>query len=122
MMRYRAGDFINDGLSWTRPVRLGGAQVKSDFALRPDLVTMPLPLVSGTVAVPSTVDVLVNGDRVFSQQVQPGPFQIPQLPVVSGASTISMAVTNALGRQVLQNLAVLRQRRIARAGSAKLHG
>jgi outer membrane usher protein len=104
MMRYRAGDFINDGLSWTRPVRLGGAQVKSDFALRPDLVTMPLPLVSGTVAVPSTVDVLVNGDRVFSQQVQPGPFQIPQLPVVSGASTISMAVTNALGQQVVQTL------------------
>jgi len=104
LRRYSAGDFINDGLVWTRPVRLGGAQIKSDFSLRPDLVTMPLPLVSGTVAVPSTVDVLINGDRVFSGQVQPGPFQVPQLPVVSGASTISLAVSNALGRQVVETL------------------
>ena len=106
LRQYRAGDFINDGLSWTRPIRLGGLQWRSDFALRPDLVTMPLPLVSGTVAVPSTIDVLVNGDRVFADQVQPGPFEIPQLPVVSGASTISVGVTNALGRQEVTTLSI----------------
>ena len=106
LLQYRVGDFINDGLNWTRPVRLGGLQWRSDFALRPDLVTMPLPLVSGTVAVPSTIDVLVNGDRVFASQVQPGPFEIPQLPVVSGSSTISLGVTNALGRQEVTTLSI----------------
>jgi outer membrane usher protein len=40
--------------------------------MRPDLVTFPLPIVSGTAAVPSTVDVLVNGTRVLSSQAQPG--------------------------------------------------
>jgi outer membrane usher protein FimD/PapC len=29
---------------WTRPVRLGGIQVQRDFSIRPDLVTLPLPL------------------------------------------------------------------------------
>ena len=72
--------------------------------MRPDLITFPVPLVSGSVAVPSTVDVLVNGTQVLSRQVQPGPFQVPQLPVITGAGTVSMTVTNALGRQVTTEL------------------
>src|SRR5690349_4648798 len=39
MMTYRAGDAINGGLAWTRPIRLGGLQVERNFGLRPDLVT-----------------------------------------------------------------------------------
>jgi outer membrane usher protein len=104
LTRYRVGDFINGGLGWSRPVRMGGVQYGEDFSLRPDLVTIPLPQLSGTAAVPSTVDVLVNGAKVFSGQAQPGPFVIPQLPVVSGASSLSLAVTDALGRQVVTTL------------------
>ncbi len=100
MRRYSLGDVITGGLSWTRPVRLTGAQFRSDFSLRPDLVTFPLPSFSGTAAVPSTVDVLANGNLVLSHQVDAGPFEIPQLPVVNGANTISMTLTNALGQQV----------------------
>ncbi|HEX5279899.1 MAG TPA: fimbria/pilus outer membrane usher protein [Micropepsaceae bacterium] len=104
LTRYRAGDFINGGLGWSRPVRMAGIQYGQDFSLRPDLVTIPLPQLSGTAAVPSTVDVLVNGVKVFTGQAQPGPFVIPQLPVVSGASNLSLAVTDALGRQVVTTL------------------
>jgi len=100
LRRYRVGDVIVGGLSWTRPVRVGGAQITGDFSMRPDLITFPLPSVSGSVAVPSAVDVLVNGAQLFSREVQPGPFEIPQLPVVTGAGTIAMTMTNALGRQV----------------------
>lgn len=104
LRRYTAGDFINAGLSWSRPVRLGGVQIGHDFSMRPDLVTFPLPSLEGTTAVPSTVGVLVNGTQILSQDVQPGPFQVPQLPVVNGAGTVSMTVTNALGQQVSTTL------------------
>lgn len=104
LRRYRAGDFISGSLSWTRAIRMGGLQITTDFGLRPDLVTFPLPTVGGSAAVPSTLDVLVNGNRMLSQQVAAGPFQIPQLPVVTGAGTVSLTVTNALGRQVLVTL------------------
>lgn len=104
LRRYRAGDFISGFLPWTRSVRLGGIQVTSDFSMRPDLVTFPVPSLSGAVAVPSTVDVLMNGTRVSSDQVAPGPFQIPQLPVTTGQGTVSMAVTDALGHQVTTEL------------------
>jgi outer membrane usher protein len=104
LRRYRVGDFINDGLAWTRPVRLGGVQLASDFRLRPDLITFPLPSISGSAAVPSTLDVLVNGNRFLSRSVGAGPFEIPQLPVVTGAGTISMTLTDALGRPVVTTL------------------
>ena len=100
LRRYTIGDLITGGLSWTRPIRLTGAQLRSDFTMRPDLVTFPMPSVSGSAAVPSTVQVLADGNLVVSRQIDAGPFQIPQLPVVSGAGTISMTVTNALGQQV----------------------
>jgi outer membrane usher protein len=104
MRRYRAGDFISGFLPWTRAVRLGGIQVTSDFSMRPDLITFPVPTLDGSAAVPSTVDVLVNGSEVLSGQVQPGPFQIPQLPLINGEGTISMSITNALGQQVTTEL------------------
>src|ERR1035438_99944 len=100
LSRYTMGNFITGGLAWTRPIHLEGIQINSDFSMRPDLVTFPLPSISGTAAVPSTVDVLANGNLVVASQVAAGPFEVPQLPVVSGAGTISMTVTNALGQQV----------------------
>jgi outer membrane usher protein len=100
LRRYSLGDFINGGLSWNRPVHFEGVQIRSDFSMRPDLVTFPLPTLTGSAAVPSTLDVLVNGNIVASHQVDPGPFEIPQLPVISGAGTITMTMTNAQGQQV----------------------
>ena len=100
LRRYSLGDFITGGLAWTRPVHMEGAQINSDFSMRPDLITFPLPTISGSAAVPSTVDVLANGNLMVSSQTNAGPFEIPQLPVVSGAGTISMTMTNSLGQQV----------------------
>ena len=95
LRRYTLGDFITSGLAWNRPFHIEGAQIRSDFSMRPDLITFPLPTLTGSAAVPSTVNVLVNGNLVTSSQVDPGPFEIQQLPVISGAGTITMTMTNA---------------------------
>ncbi len=100
LRRYTLGDHITSSLSWNRPVRLEGVQVNSDFSMRPDLITFPMPTIGGSAAVPSTVQVLTDGNVAATSEVGSGPFQVPQLPVVSGAGTISMTVTNALGQQV----------------------
>jgi len=101
LRRYSLGDFITGGLSWTRPVRLSGAQIRSDFSMRPDLVTFPMPTVTGSAAVPSTVSVLADGNLMVSSQTGAGPFETPQLPVMSGAGTLTISVTNAMGQQVI---------------------
>ena len=104
LLTWRAGDVLSGGLDWTRPVRLGGAQVQRTFSMRPDLVTTPLPAVSGSAAVPSTVDVFVNGVKSHSQQVAAGPFHIDNVPSISGAGTAQVVTTDAAGRQSVQTL------------------
>ncbi|MEJ1970443.1 MAG: fimbria/pilus outer membrane usher protein [Rhizomicrobium sp.] len=104
MRRWRAGDVITGALPWSRAVRLLGVQVASDFSIRPDLITYPLPAISSSAAVPSTVNVLVDGVRQYSEAVQPGPFTAQALPVVTGAGEVVVAVQDALGRQTLVSL------------------
>ncbi len=116
--QYRAGDVIAGGFSWTRPVRLGGIQLSTDFAARPDLVTFPVPAIAGAVAVPSSVDVLVNGVQALSQTVPPGPFAITQLPVVTGVDNVSVVVRNAAGQQTTENLPLYASRSLLAPGLA----
>jgi len=104
LRQLRVGDVVAGGLPWTRPVRLGGGQVARDFGIRPDLVTFPLPSIGGSAAVPSTVDVLVDGVRRASGSTEPGPFVVRQLPLVTGAGEVSVVVRDALGRESVSTL------------------
>ena len=100
----RVGDTISGGLAWTRPFRYGGAQVERDFSMRPDLVTSPVPSLSGSAAVPSTVDVYLDNIKAFSQPVGAGPYQITNLPIVSSAGTARVVVTDSSGHEVQSSL------------------
>ncbi|MGH6812413.1 MAG: fimbria/pilus outer membrane usher protein [Methylocella sp.] len=116
ILTYRAGDMISSGLAWTRPVRLGGFQVQRDFAIRPDLVTLPLPSFSGSAAVPSTVDVYVNDVRTISQDVDSGPFRLTNLPILSGQGDASVVVRDSSGRDVETTLPFLVSNQLLRGG------
>jgi len=98
---YTMGDLISSSLSWTRSVRLGGAQVSRNFDLNPDLITFPVPALGGTAVVPTTVDLYVNGLRQYSGRTSPGPFVLSQAPSLTGAGMVSIAYTDALGREMV---------------------
>jgi outer membrane usher protein len=92
------GDLTSGGLAWTRPVRLGGVQYRSNFSTRPDLITYPVPRFSGQATVPSAVELLVDNVHHFGAEVNDGPFVIEQFPRISGAGEVTVVVTDALGR------------------------
>ncbi|MCF6321385.1 MAG: fimbria/pilus outer membrane usher protein [Rhizobiaceae bacterium] len=96
---YNVGDTISGGLAWTRPIRMGGIQVQKNFGLRPDLIATPLLEASGSAAVPSTVDIYIGNFKAYSQKVEAGPFNINQIPSVSGAGNARIVVTDATGRE-----------------------
>ncbi|HKE49709.1 MAG TPA: fimbria/pilus outer membrane usher protein [Rhodanobacteraceae bacterium] len=95
----RVGDSITGNLPWSRSTRFGGIQLQRDFALQPDLITFPIPQFLGQAAVPSTVDLYVNGLRRYSGETPAGPFQLGTVPIVNGAGNAQVVVTDALGRQ-----------------------
>lgn len=92
------GDTYSGFLDWTRAVRLGGVQVGRNFGLQPYRITTPLPAFLGEAAVPSAVDLYVNGVRQYSGEVPAGPFQLGTTPGVTGAGFAQIVVTDAFGR------------------------
>jgi outer membrane usher protein len=99
-LTFTAGDLITQSLPWTTSVRLGGIQIARDYRVRPDLITTPLPSFAGKAAVPSAVDLFVDGYRQQSADVQPGRFVLDNMPVVNGAGEATIVTTDAVGRQI----------------------
>ena len=97
------GDTIGIGGAWSRPARYAGIRWARDFSLRPGFMFMPMPNLSGTAALPSTIDVLINNQRRKSEQVNPGPFELTNVPVSNGAGEINLIVRDLLGRESIIN-------------------
>lgn len=104
LLTFEAGDVLTGALPWTSSVRLGGLQLSRDFAVRPDLVTYPLPAFAGEAAVPSSVDLFINGYKSASADLQPGPYTLTNVPFINGAGEAVVVTTDALGRQVSTTL------------------
>jgi outer membrane usher protein len=98
-MTMTAGDFTTAGLAWTRPVRLGGLQIRRDFSLRNDVVTSPLLSYTGTAAVPSTIDVYVDNVRAYSGAIAAGPFNLTDVPMITSGGEAVFVLRDAGGNE-----------------------
>ncbi len=95
---YTLGDFISNSPDWGSSVRLAGFQWSSAYSQRGDIVTSALPQFSGSAALPSTLDLYVNQQKIYSGVVPSGPFDIKQLPFISG-NEVTLVTTDATGKQ-----------------------
>ncbi|MEB6670541.1 fimbria/pilus outer membrane usher protein [Acinetobacter pittii] len=95
---YTLGDFISNSPDWGSSVRLAGFQWSSAYSQRGDIVTSALPQFSGSAALPSTLDLYVNQQKIYTGLVPSGPFDIKQLPFISG-NEVTLVTTDATGQQ-----------------------
>lgn len=86
--------------SWASSVRMGGIQIRKNYSIRPDLITYPLPQFKGEVGLPSTVDLFINGLKNSTDQLQPGPFLITNVPFINGRGEAVIVTKDAVGRQI----------------------
>lgn len=118
LLSYEAGDVVTRPLSWTRAVRFGGVQVSRDFAIRPDLITYPLPSFSGEAEVPTTLDLFVNGNRVEHRDLAPGPFTLSDVPSLDGAGEARLVTEDIQGRRQVRTLPFYVTNELLRPGLA----
>lgn len=95
------GDTISAPSAWSRSINYGGVQWRTKFAARPDLQTIPLPVLGGVAASPSVVDIYVDNILRARQPVGTGPFELNSLPIFTGQGTVQLVVRDVLGRQQL---------------------
>ncbi|CCG87960.1 fimbria/pilus outer membrane usher protein [Erwinia piriflorinigrans] len=100
MIAWQVGDVINNSLTWSNSTRIGGLRIARNFSVRPDLITYPLMNLSGTAAVPGSVDLFINGSKASSNELNAGPFTLTSVPYINGAGEATVVTTDALGRRV----------------------
>lgn len=99
MASLRIGDAIGRAGGWGRAMRFAGVQWATDFAIQPGFLSFPLPSMRGEAALPSTVDVYVNNSRRLQRNVPAGPFELTDLPVITGSGQVRVVVRDLLGRE-----------------------
>ncbi len=98
------GDVINATPNWGRSIRMGGIRIARDYELNPNLITYPLPEFYGESALPGSVDLIINNQLRWRDQVTSGPFLINMVPYMSGAGVAQVVTTNAQGQQIRQSV------------------
>jgi len=97
------GDAYNNSSAWGLGVLYGGLRFGTNFELRPDYLPFATPGVEGTALLPASVDVYVNNVLRSHQDIKAGPFNIQNLPVITGSGDMQVIVTDLLGREQIMS-------------------
>lgn len=116
MLTLRLGDTVTAALPWSRSTRIGGIQLARNFSLQPYRTTAPLPQFLGSAALPSQVELFINGMRQSTSQVPAGPFQLNTIPSINGAGNAQVVLTDALGRATTLNFSLYDTQRLLQEG------
>jgi outer membrane usher protein len=98
-LRLQLGDAVSRASEWSAPVRFAGLKYGTDFSLQPGFISFPTAVLQGDAALPSTVRLYINDLQRFEQDIPAGPFELNDLPVITGAGTARLVITDVLGRQ-----------------------
>jgi outer membrane usher protein len=103
LRRWTAGDasVFSDELGGAGIV--GGFTVARRFEIDPYFIRYPSMSLRGIATTPSQVDVYVNGVLVSRQTIDPGPFDVQNLPAVAGPTNAQIVVRDVFGREQTQS-------------------
>lgn len=99
LRRYTAGDLVARGGRFSSRVALGGVGVEKIFGIDPYYIENPMYRFAGVATLPTTLEILVDGQRIRTEQLPPGPFAIEHLWQTLGSRDIELVLRDALGRE-----------------------
>lgn len=102
-LRWTAGDLLPEGDSFQSASDIAGVSVARLYSLRPnDRFVTSRSSRSITLREPSTVDVRINGATVRTLVLQPGTYDLRDLPLTQGANAVEIVVEGPSGgREVI---------------------
>lgn len=116
MSSFYMGDFLTQSADWNRDLRIAGLKWETNFSTQPERIKVPTLAFSGIAGEPSTVDLYINDALRFRREVPPGPFNINELPTITGYGDVQMVITDILGRQHVLQQSYFTDRRMLREG------
>jgi outer membrane usher protein len=93
---------VGDSLAYSGPLGgdawIGGISVAKEFGIDPYYVRYPTLSLSTPIAVPSVMEVYVNGQVVSQERVTPGRLDVKNLPLTMGRNDARVVVRDAFGQ------------------------
>jgi outer membrane usher protein len=119
MIRTALGDlsYPVEGFQSFQPML--GLTVARNFDLQPYRVSEPTGQMSFFLNSPSRVDIYVNNRKVQTLQLNSGPFDISNFPVVNGSNNVKLVITDATGRVEVKNVDIVSDANLLAAGLQK---
>ena len=99
MLRFIVGDFDTRSGPLSRGYSLGGLSFGRAFDLHPGLVTSPTARLTGIASSASTAEIFVDGVRVATQPLQPGPYDFRNLQDFAGLRNVEVVIRDATGER-----------------------
>ncbi|NIQ97439.1 MAG: fimbria/pilus outer membrane usher protein, partial [Desulfuromonadales bacterium] len=99
LTRWTAGDFFAAAGDLGGRVNLGGFSYAKRYAIDPYFLEYPAPSYKGVVSAPSDVDIYLDGAKVRSERLPPGPFELNNLSRDGGAGLLELVFKDAYGNE-----------------------
>ena len=96
-----------------------GLTVARNFDLQPYRVSEPTGQTSFFLNSPLRVDIYVNDRKVQTLQLNSGPFNITDFPVVNGSNNVKLVITDATGRVEIKSIDIVSDNNLLAAGLHK---
>lgn len=101
LRRWTFGDAVATGGELGSSYNFAGINLSKLYQINPYFVKQPLAGFAGAVALPSRVDVYMNGARVQTENVAPGTFNLQNLNYrgATGLNNLEYVITDPFGRE-----------------------
>lgn len=98
LRRLVVGDFFTPSRDFSSGINVGGVSLSKLYSLDPYLIKFPTQSITGNVALPSDLEVYLDGQRIRSERLKPGEFQLRDLLAYGGARSVQVVLRDAFGR------------------------
>lgn len=101
LLRVTAGDLIPQATSFQTSPLMAGVSVERFFGLQPERLFRPVGNSSFQLDRPSTVEVRINGIPQRELFLQPGRYNLRDLPLAQGSNLVDLVIRDETGRETI---------------------
>ncbi|ATO18697.1 hypothetical protein BS636_02980 [Acinetobacter sp. LoGeW2-3] len=105
-LKLTLGDTTSSYSLLNNSFRFGGLSFGTNYIERPDFVYWNIPALNGSASLPSTVDLFINGVRLYRDSVTPGNYNLPGGAIVNQAGNAQIVVEDILGNRTVRSFPV----------------
>ncbi|MDB5745027.1 MAG: csuD [Polaromonas sp.] len=98
LRRLVVGDVLTPSRDFSSSVNLGGISISKLYGLDPYFVRFLTQSLTGSVALPSDMEVYLDGQRIRTERLRPGEFELRDILAYGGARNVQVILRDAFGR------------------------